>query len=148
MTARWAVTAWWAIAAACALFFLDTPFRTFGQSYARKRHRERLIMLSLEPDLLALWAVAWLVLRWRWPLVPGALAAPLAVAGLLLALAGTILAVWAKLELGRWFSASFGVKPGHVLVTGGPYAITRHPIYTGLLALLAGGALATNSGLT
>lgn len=148
MTAPWAVTTWWAIAAACALFFLDAPFRTFGQRYVRVRHRERAIMLSLELDLLALWAVAWLALRWRWPLVPGVLAPALAVLGLLIALGGAALAVWAKLRLGRWFSASFGIKPDHVLVTDGPYRVTRHPIYTGLLALVAGGALATNGALT
>jgi protein-S-isoprenylcysteine O-methyltransferase Ste14 len=131
-----------------ALFFLDAPFRTLGQRYVRKRHRERLIRLSLELDLLALWAVAWLVLHWRWPLVPAVAAPGVAVAGLALASAGAALAVAARLRLGRGFSATFAVKEGHVLVTDGPYAVTRHPIYTGLLALLAGGALATNTALT
>jgi protein-S-isoprenylcysteine O-methyltransferase Ste14 len=33
------------------------------------------------------------------------------------------------------------VKDDHVLRTDGPYGITRHPIYTGLLSMLAGTAL-------
>lgn len=30
----------------------------------------------------------------------------------------------------------------HELMTGGPYAVVRHPIYTGLLAAICGSALA------
>ena len=59
-----------------------------------------------------------------------------------------MLAAWGKLRLGRWFSATFGVTVGHVLVTDGPYAVTRHPIYTGLIATIAGAALLWNSALT
>jgi protein-S-isoprenylcysteine O-methyltransferase Ste14 len=35
-----------------------------------------------------------------------------------------------------------------VLVTDGPYAITRHPIYTGLLGAMFGSALVWNSLFT
>jgi protein-S-isoprenylcysteine O-methyltransferase Ste14 len=35
-----------------------------------------------------------------------------------------------------------------VLVTSGPFAIVRHPIYTGLIALLLGAALVLDSLLT
>jgi protein-S-isoprenylcysteine O-methyltransferase Ste14 len=34
------------------------------------------------------------------------------------------------------------IKEGHQLVTTGPYAIVRHPIYTGLLLAIAGSAIA------
>jgi protein-S-isoprenylcysteine O-methyltransferase Ste14 len=34
------------------------------------------------------------------------------------------------------------VKSGHELITTGPYAFVRHPIYTGLLLGFAGSALA------
>ena len=58
------------------------------------------------------------------------------------------LAAWGKLRLGRWFTGTFGVKVGHELVTDGPYAVTRHPIYTGVLLAIAGGALVWDSLLT
>jgi protein-S-isoprenylcysteine O-methyltransferase Ste14 len=144
----WSAAAWWGIAGAAALFFLDAPFRTFGQKFLVRRGRERLVMLSFELDLIALWVVATCFLHWRWPLAPPAAAGALAIAGRGLTLAGAALAVWSKLSLGRWFSATFGVKEGHELRTDGPYAFTRHPIYTGLLAMLAGGALVHDSALT
>lgn len=54
------------------------------------------------------------------------------------ALAGLAFAWWARLELGRLWSGTITLKPGHRIVDTGPYAIVRHPIYTGLLlAVLA-----------
>jgi protein-S-isoprenylcysteine O-methyltransferase Ste14 len=38
------------------------------------------------------------------------------------------------------------VKQEHELRTRGPYAITRHPIYTGLLGMMLGSLLLTGAG--
>jgi len=51
-------------------------------------------------------------------------------AGLILCLAGFVLAVWARLHLGRNWGMPMTFKEGHDLVTGGPYRYIRHPIYT------------------
>lgn len=51
-------------------------------------------------------------------------------------------AVWARFQLGRNWSDRVAVKEDHVLITSGPYAIVRHPIYSGLLLALVGTALA------
>jgi protein-S-isoprenylcysteine O-methyltransferase Ste14 len=40
---------------------------------------------------------------------------------------------WARLHLGRLWSASITRKEDHRIVDSGPYAIVRHPIYTGVL---------------
>ena len=37
------------------------------------------------------------------------------------------------------------LKAGHSIVRSGPYAITRHPIYTGMLGAILTTALARNS---
>ena len=50
--------------------------------------------------------------------------------------------MWARVHLGRNWSGIVTVKEGHELITGGPYAIVRHPIYTGLLLAFIGSALA------
>jgi protein-S-isoprenylcysteine O-methyltransferase Ste14 len=62
--------------------------------------------------------------------------------GALLTAAGLLFAVWARRHLGRNWSATVTLKEGHELVTSGPYALVRHPIYTGLLLAFAGSALA------
>lgn len=63
-------------------------------------------------------------------------------AGFALTLAGALFAVWARLTIGRNWSGRPSVMAGHELVTSGPYAVARHPIYTGLLLAAAGTALA------
>lgn len=50
-----------------------------------------------------------------------------------LQIAGLAFCWWARLHLGRLWSASVTRKEGHRVVDSGPYAIVRHPIYTGLL---------------
>ena len=51
---------------------------------------------------------------------------------------------WARLYLGRLWSSSVTRKADHHVVDTGPYAIVRHPIYTGLIA--AGLATAAQNG--
>jgi len=44
---------------------------------------------------------------------------------------------WARLHLGRLWSSSVTRKEHHHVVNTGPYAVVRHPIYTGLLLAIA-----------
>jgi protein-S-isoprenylcysteine O-methyltransferase Ste14 len=64
------------------------------------------------------------------------------IAALALTVAGCAFAIWARLMLGRNWSGRATVKEGHELITSGPYALARHPIYTGILCAVAGTALA------
>lgn len=64
--------------------------------------------------------------------------------GCLLVFAGLGFSAWARLHLGRNWSSRVTVKEGHELIRSGPYALVRHPIYTGLLGALAGTALVEN----
>ena len=146
---------WSALAAIVilVLFFADAPSKTVGQRYQVERTRERIWLLFAELGLVIGWAFVYFRLGLDRPLLPaGWLAAGaerwLALVGLAVVLFGVGLAVWAKLRLGRWFSGTFGVKEGHELVTDGPYGVTRHPIYTGLIAAVAGSAMVFDSLLT
>ncbi len=62
--------------------------------------------------------------------------------GAAMTLAGCLFAIWARITLGGNWSGRATVKEGHTLIVKGPYAIARHPIYTGLLLASFGTALA------
>lgn len=92
---------------------------------------------------------AWVIFR----AVPGAgwhsLSAQtlwLRVIGLPVLFASTAFTLWARVVLGIMWTSSPAAKNAHVLHTGGPYAITRHPIYTGILGMLLGTAAASGLG--
>jgi protein-S-isoprenylcysteine O-methyltransferase Ste14 len=62
--------------------------------------------------------------------------------GTSLLVAGLGLTVWARLTLGRNWSGYVTLKAGHQLIRSGPYALVRHPIYTGLLVAMLGTTIA------
>src|SRR3954471_4523662 len=50
-----------------------------------------------------------------------------------LALLGLLFTWWARIHLGRLWSANVARKADHHVVDTGPYGIVRHPIYTGII---------------
>ena len=94
-----------------------------------------------------LWVAAWLLVSSRIPtralngrFVPRA--AWLYVVSVALVALGLGFATWARVYLGRNWSAAVTLKRDHELVKSGPYRWVRNPIYTGILVALAGSALA------
>ncbi len=59
-----------------------------------------------------------------------------------LTLLGLLFSVWARNHLGNNWSQVVAIKEGHQLIISGPYAIVRHPIYSGLLLAFVGSAVA------
>ena len=55
--------------------------------------------------------------------------------------------LWARWVLGTMWAAIAEVKEGHQLRTEGPYRITRHPIYTGLIGMLLGSLFIAGFGV-
>jgi len=62
-------------------------------------------------------------------------------AGLAINIIGLLISVWARVHLGRNWSAAVTLKDGHELIRSGPYGWVRHPIYSGCLLALLGCAL-------
>lgn len=62
--------------------------------------------------------------------------------GAVLTGAGVAFAIWARIHIGRYWSSTVALKESHKLVRSGPYARIRHPIYTGILAAMAGTSIA------
>jgi protein-S-isoprenylcysteine O-methyltransferase Ste14 len=55
---------------------------------------------------------------------------------------GLLFSFWGRRHLGKNWSQAVTVKKDHELITSGPYALVRHPIYTGLLLAFIGSAVA------
>ena len=71
---------------------------------------------------------------WRW-------------VGLALVVAGAAFSAWAAFTLGRHFDTEVEFHSGHEVVRRGPYALVRHPVYSGLALHLLGACIATGNVL-
>ncbi len=72
--------------------------------------------------------------HWRGTVIAGALVQASCIA----------LAVWARRHLGRNWAAEVRIGVGHELVRSGPYRRLRHPIYTAMLGMSLGTAIASS----
>ena len=65
----------------------------------------------------------------------------IALVGLILTIFGLAFAAWARDVLGTNWSGRVIIQVNHELITAGPYAYVRHPLYTGLLTAIFGTTL-------
>ncbi len=65
----------------------------------------------------------------------------LLVATSILCVCGVGFCFWARAVLGRNWSGTVTLKENHELIVRGPYRLVRHPIYTGLLAMVVATAI-------
>ncbi|HVR47326.1 MAG TPA: isoprenylcysteine carboxylmethyltransferase family protein [Candidatus Binatia bacterium] len=65
----------------------------------------------------------------------------LGIAGVILCALGVAIAIWARVHLGRNWGLPMSRKEAPELVTSGPYAYVRHPIYSGIFLAMIGSAL-------
>jgi deazaflavin-dependent oxidoreductase (nitroreductase family) len=66
--------------------------------------------------------------------------------GLSVLVASTVFTLWARFSLGTMWSVGPRITGGGQLRTRGPYAVTRHPIYSGMLGMLLGTTLLSGIG--
>ena len=67
---------------------------------------------------------------------------PDAIAGAVIATLGAAAAFWARATIGRNWGSPATRKTGTELVTSGPYRLVRHPIYSAVLFMMIGTAIA------
>src|SRR5262245_34540854 len=101
------------------------------------RRRERLYLLVISAGLVMIVVAPVTVIAGRLWVNP----ALLEWACLLFIAAGVALCWWARLHLGRLWSANVTHKQEHRIVDSGPYRLVRHPIYTGFIMIYVGLAI-------
>jgi protein-S-isoprenylcysteine O-methyltransferase Ste14 len=117
-----------------AIFLLYWPIKARNTKAAQRLEpsASRILRLFLLLIALVLFStdrvpLPWLQLQlWRtgfWPFWLGAV----------ITVGGVLFAIWAREHLGRNWSDSVTIKQEHELITSGPYALVRHPIYIGIL---------------
>lgn len=114
--------------------------RMRGGPTAEKRPIERIIMVFTSVGFIALLVVPALDYRFQWSNVPqGAV-----VAGDVLVIVGFYF-IFLVYRENTFTSATIEVAPGQTVISTGPYAIVRHPMYASALLYLVGTPLALGS---
>jgi protein-S-isoprenylcysteine O-methyltransferase Ste14 len=132
---------WWITAGAWAVFLIYW----FYSSLTAKRTVKRDWVFFLTRIVLVVVAI-WLIGTYRpdaaQPYVPFSATHPvMGVVGAALVVVGIAYAIYARYYLGRNWGMPRAVKENPELVTTGPYAQVRHPIYTGVILAVLGSAL-------
>ena len=123
---------------AVVLVWVGAAVRDAGRRPAGRIHGSSQVGASV----VAVLAVAAIVLVGPTIFAPFTVTSPVArVFGAVVLVGSTVFAIWARLALGRSWSVGPQAAPDVGLRTDGPYAVTRHPIYTGLLGMMLGTAL-------
>jgi protein-S-isoprenylcysteine O-methyltransferase Ste14 len=138
------------IVAACwAIFLLVWTVFSFTAKASRGPRRSdvlRVIRFALLVGIGS--AIANFIARGRLSFaLPEHPSAALAWLGAACAVLGISLAVWSRVTLGRNWGMPATLRAEPELVTSGPYALVRHPIYTGILLAMVGSALAGSAAL-
>jgi protein-S-isoprenylcysteine O-methyltransferase Ste14 len=112
----------------------------YYESLAPEERTRSWLGSTMPIGLVIITVVAVAVPRGDWASV-GPHQAWIRILGLVILLAATGFTLWARFVLGAMWSAVPAIKEQHQLRTTGPYAVTRHPIYTGLLGMMLGSGL-------
>lgn len=107
------------------------------------RHRDKkwtvfLVSIILVTVTAELFAARYLLKKLYFPASLNAIAITI---GMVLLLSGLFFAIWARVTLGRFWSGSVALIDNQPVIKEGPYAVIRHPIYAGVIAMLWGSFL-------
>ena len=113
----------WFVSWHVAMLWRDKP------TVQAPRNQYRLYFVMIASGLVLMYAVVPRNQPVLWAVTP-----VLGWAMVALTAAGIAFAWWARIHLGRLWSGGIERMADHRVVDSGPYALVRHPIYTGLIA--------------
>lgn len=142
---------WWLGAAgalALCIVVLYSTLRAGSRRMSRSGGQSNRLMHSpwfMAAGIVIFGALMWLLWKPIVPTLPDAIRIALLVIGGLLYFSGLALALWGRVALGDMHnvSSSFSAElfEGHQLITGGPFAYVRNPMYVGAFGWGLGGLL-------
>jgi protein-S-isoprenylcysteine O-methyltransferase Ste14 len=104
--------------------------------------RGAIFRAAIAIGIVLLIQVSFRELFWRHVPLAATYVSPIAAsAGVALCGLGIAIAIWGRTYLGQNWGMPMSLREGHELVTTGPYAFVRHPIYTGILLAVVGTTL-------
>ncbi len=113
------------------ILFLKDPDLLERRMKAKEKERaQKLIQALVAPMLLAVWLIPGFDVRWGWSSVP----VPVVVLADALFLAAYIL-FYRVLRSNSYAARTVEVERGQNLMTAGPYAVIRHPMYAAILLI-------------
>ena len=139
---KWIVFALWLGLIVLWLIGATMAKRTVNRGRLRQEIGIRLVIIVLL--VLALRTPSFRDALSRWQQQGSGNSAIVAWLGVALCAIGVVLAAAARIQLGRNWGMPATLKESPSLITGGPYRVIRHPIYTGILLAILGSALAEN----
>lgn len=114
--------------------------RMSGGPAAEKEAAQQVIMVFASLGFIGLLVVPALDRRFAWSHVPS----PAVFVGDVLVALG-FLAVFLVFKVNTYSSAIIELTPGQKVITTGPYALVRHPMYAGAMVMLVGMPIALGS---
>jgi protein-S-isoprenylcysteine O-methyltransferase Ste14 len=134
----------WILGGSWAAFLLTWV----GTAWRNKRtvRHSRAMMSGIAGFILVVVLVHFLLQRLPRGLVTPSPSVARGVLGSMLCVGGIAYAIWARLALGRNWGLPMSQKEHPELITAGPYARVRHPIYTGVVLALLGSAVVAGVG--
>lgn len=132
---------WWIVVGAWAAFLIYWIYSSFSVKRTVRRNWV-FFYIRVVVIIAAVWYVGTYKPTPGQVYVPEAAMNPvLGMIGAALAVIGVAYAIYARYYLGRNWGMPMAVKEAPELVTTGPYATVRHPIYTGVILAILGSTL-------
>lgn len=131
----------WLLIACWAVFVIYWVVSSFSTKRTAKSNFLRGFLWRITITALAVVLIAAFNHGTLPPIEAGPVPPMLGLISVALTAAGVAFAVWARYYLGSNWGMPGDIKQGADLVTTGPYAYVRHPIYTGVIIAILGSVL-------